>query len=180
VRSRPARGGWRGRSAAPPPAATEDEPILPQAFRAAGHVPGDPTAWPEAYVEPGFGGVANLWGSDAYLYGAWTYLVSSRLAKGVFTTDPTVYGAVEKSCFGVLVGRKGGTRFLDVSVGRRDFECPATAAGHARGSTAYRPIVADRFPIAKFQEAFDVKRSGQSGRVVPHWATSEPRPPGAG
>jgi hypothetical protein len=96
----------------------------PQAFRAAGYVPSDPTAWPEAYVEPGFGGVANLWGTDAYLYGAWTYLVSSRLAKDVFTTDPTVYGAVEKSYFGVVVGRKGSRRFLDVSAGRRDFELP--------------------------------------------------------
>jgi threonine 3-dehydrogenase len=31
------------------------------------------------------------------------------------------------------------------------------------------PIVTHRFPVARFQEAFDVMRSGRSGKVVMDW-----------
>jgi threonine 3-dehydrogenase len=31
------------------------------------------------------------------------------------------------------------------------------------------PVVTHRFPIGRFQEAFDVMRSGQSGKVVLDW-----------
>lgn len=96
----------------------------PEDFRAAGYVPDDPTVWPEVYVEPGLGGVARLWDSDAYLYGAWTYLLSTRIAPDVFSDDPTIHGGVEKAYLGVLYGKKGGARTLDLSVGRRDFELP--------------------------------------------------------
>jgi threonine 3-dehydrogenase len=32
------------------------------------------------------------------------------------------------------------------------------------------PVITHRFPIDRFQEAFDVMRSGRSGKVVLDWA----------
>jgi threonine 3-dehydrogenase len=33
-------------------------------------------------------------------------------------------------------------------------------------------VITHRFPIARFQEAFDVMRSGQSGKVVLDWTAN--------
>ncbi len=97
---------------------------VPSAFRAASYAPKDPTLWPEAYLEPGLGGIARLWGTDAYLYGAVSYLLSSRLAPDVFREETAFHGGFEKGYLGVLWARKGSAERLDVSVGRRDFDLP--------------------------------------------------------
>ena len=97
---------------------------VPSAFRAASYAPADPTFWPEAYLEPGLGGIARMWGTDAYLYGAVSYLLSSRLASDVFQDETTFHGGFEKGYVGLLFARKGRPERLDVSVGRRDFDLP--------------------------------------------------------
>jgi threonine 3-dehydrogenase len=40
-----------------------------------------------------------------------------------------------------------------------------------------RPVITHRFPYTKYQEAFEVVRSGQAGKVILNWTgSSEPRP----
>ncbi len=41
-----------------------------------------------------------------------------------------------------------------------------------RGSVAGRAVITHRFPIAEYQRAFDVMRSGQSGKVILDWGVA--------
>ena len=94
----------------------------PAQFVAASYAPPNPTFWGEIYVEPGIGGVLELWSTPLYLYGSATYLVSTRLGSDIFAPDPTVWGAWEKAYAGILYAPKGSSFRVDFSFGRQLYE----------------------------------------------------------
>ncbi len=94
----------------------------PGQFVAAAYAPPNPTFWGEIYVEPGIGGVLELWDTPLYLYGSATYLVSTRLGSDVFQGAPTIWGAWEKAYAGLLYSPKGSKFRVDLSVGRQLYE----------------------------------------------------------
>ncbi len=61
--------------------------------------------------------------------------------------------------------------FLKGIYGREMFETWYKMVAMLESGLDISPVVTHRFPIARFQEAFDVMRSGQSGKVVLDWAT---------
>jgi threonine 3-dehydrogenase len=54
--------------------------------------------------------------------------------------------------------------------GREMFETWYKMVAMLQGGLDLSPVVTHRFPIQAFQEAFDVMRSGRSGKVVLDWA----------
>src|SRR5512137_1162231 len=94
----------------------------PAQFVAASYAPPAPTFWGEIYVEPGLGGVLELWDTPLHLYGAATYLVSTRLGSDVFASDLTIWGAWEKAYAGILYAPKGSSFRMDFSFGRQLYE----------------------------------------------------------
>src|SRR5512141_2948451 len=60
--------------------------------------------------------------------------------------------------------------FLKGIYGREMFETWYKMVAMLQSGLDVAPVVTHRFPIARFQEAFDVMRSGQSGKVVLDWA----------
>jgi threonine 3-dehydrogenase len=54
--------------------------------------------------------------------------------------------------------------------GREMFETWYKMVAMIQGGLDLSPVVTHRFPVAAFQEAFDVMRSGRSGKVVLDWA----------
>jgi threonine 3-dehydrogenase len=59
--------------------------------------------------------------------------------------------------------------FLKGIYGREMFETWYKMVAMLQGGLDLSPVVTHRFPVARFQEAFDVMRSGQSGKVVLDW-----------
>lgn len=94
----------------------------PGQFVAAAYSPPNPTFWGEIYVEPGIGGVLELWDTPLYLYGSATYLVSTRLGSDVFASTPTIWGAWEKAYAGILYAPKESSFRMDFSFGRQLYE----------------------------------------------------------
>ncbi len=60
--------------------------------------------------------------------------------------------------------------FLKGIYGREMFETWYKMVAMLQSGLDVSPVVTHRFPIARFQEAFDVMRSGQSGKVVLDWS----------
>jgi threonine 3-dehydrogenase len=60
--------------------------------------------------------------------------------------------------------------FLKGIYGREMFETWYKMVAMLQSGLDISPVVTHRFPIACYQEAFDVMRSGQSGKVVLDWA----------
>jgi threonine 3-dehydrogenase len=60
--------------------------------------------------------------------------------------------------------------FLKGIYGREMFETWYKMVAMLQSGLDISAVVTHRFPIARFQEAFDVMRSGQSGKVVLDWA----------
>jgi threonine 3-dehydrogenase len=61
--------------------------------------------------------------------------------------------------------------FLKGIYGREMFETWYKMVAMLQGGLDLSPVITHRFPIGRFQEAFDVMRSGQSGKVVLDWVT---------
>ncbi len=61
--------------------------------------------------------------------------------------------------------------FLKGVYGREMFETWYKMVAMLESGLDISPVVTHRFPIARFQEAFDVMRSGQSGKIVLDWVT---------
>jgi threonine 3-dehydrogenase len=59
--------------------------------------------------------------------------------------------------------------FLKGIYGREMFETWYKMIAMVQGGLDLSPVVTHRFPIAEYQEAFDVMRSGRSGKVVLDW-----------
>jgi threonine 3-dehydrogenase len=60
--------------------------------------------------------------------------------------------------------------FLKGIYGREMFETWYKMVAMLQSGLDLSPVVTHRFPIERFQEGFDVMRSGQSGKVVLDWA----------
>jgi hypothetical protein len=91
----------------------------------------------EAGLELGIGGVTRLGGSDAYLYGAASWVGSTTQGRDVFSADTSrVHGGVEDLYAGVLVARKGTRSSLNVSAGRQKFTLNRNLLiGHVLGAS---------------------------------------------
>lgn len=53
--------------------------------------------------------------------------------------------------------------------GRRMFETWYKMGALLQAGLDLEPVITHRFPVTKFQEGFDIMRSGRSGKVVLHW-----------
>ena len=60
--------------------------------------------------------------------------------------------------------------FLKGIYGREMFETWYKMVAMLQSGLDLRPVITHRYPIAEFQQGFDVMRSGQSGKVVLDWA----------
>jgi hypothetical protein len=90
----------------------------------------------EAGLELGIGGVSRIGNSNAYVYGATSYIGSTTLGRDIYTNDSTrVHGGIEDLYGGVLVARRGSPRRLNVSVGRQKFSLNRNLLiGHVLGA----------------------------------------------
>jgi len=59
--------------------------------------------------------------------------------------------------------------FLKGIYGREMFETWYKMVAMLQGGLQLSPVVTHRVPIDRFQEGFDVMRSGQSGKVILDW-----------
>ncbi|HSL16626.1 MAG TPA: alginate export family protein [Methylomirabilota bacterium] len=91
----------------------------------------------EAGVELGIGGITRVGDSNAYVYGAASYIGSTTLGRDIFNPDSTrVHGEVEDLYAGLLVARKGAGRSFNLSVGRQKFSLNRNLMiGHVLGAS---------------------------------------------
>ena len=116
---------------------SETQPWFGQGGRFVGpYQPGSHTAWPEAHVETGLGGVGKLGSSPIYLYGAGTYLASTTAASDIFSDRRPLYGDFERLYGGMLVARPASDWRFQLSGGRQHFQLNRNLLfGYVRGST---------------------------------------------
>ncbi len=91
----------------------------------------------EAGLELGIGGITRVGSSNAYLYGAASFVGSTTLGRDIFNPDSTrVHGEVEDLYGGLLVARKGADRSFNLSVGRQKFSLNRNLlVGHVLGAS---------------------------------------------
>jgi hypothetical protein len=91
----------------------------------------------EAGLELGLGGITRIGGSNAYVYGAASYIGSTTLGRDIFNPDSTrVHGEVEDLYGGLLVASKGAGRSFNLSVGRQKFSLNRNLLiGHVLGAS---------------------------------------------
>ncbi len=91
----------------------------------------------EAGLELGIGGITRVGSSNAYLYGAASYIGSTTLGRDIFNPDSTRgHGEVEDLYAGFLVATKGAGRSFNLSVGRQKFSLNRNLLiGHVLGAS---------------------------------------------
>ncbi|MGD8440527.1 MAG: alginate export family protein [Holophagae bacterium] len=91
----------------------------------------------EAGLELGIGGITRVGSSNAYLYGAASYVGSTTLGRDIFNPDSTrVHGEVEDLYAGLLIARKGSDRTFNLSIGRQKFSLNRNLLiGHVLGAS---------------------------------------------
>lgn len=91
----------------------------------------------EAGLELGLGGITRLGASNAYVYGAASYVGSTTLGRDIFNPDSTrAHGEVEDLYAGLLVARKGADRSFNLSIGRQKFSLNRNLLiGHVLGAS---------------------------------------------
>jgi hypothetical protein len=82
------------------------------------------TYWPEAYIEPGLGGISELGNTDLFIYGALSAMFTTRIGNDIFSSGATVFGGFERAYVGILIPRlgKNNNGKLDISIGRNFFQ----------------------------------------------------------
>jgi hypothetical protein len=84
---------------------------------------GDGTStWFEAYVEPGIGGVSQLFDHPLYAYGAVSYSMSGTSGHDIYNSGTRGYGDLEKLYAGLIWDWPGRDALVDVSVGRQVYQ----------------------------------------------------------
>jgi len=83
--------------------------------------PGTST-WVEGYIEPGLGGIFQLFDYPVYPYGAVSYLVSGSDGHDIYNSGSWGYGDFEKLYAGVLWDLPGKSSLIDVSIGRQIYQ----------------------------------------------------------
>lgn len=91
----------------------------------------------EAGLELGLGGITRIGGSNAYVYGAASYIGSTTLGRDIFNPESTrVHGELEDLYGGLLVAGKGAGRSFNLSVGRQKFSLNRNLLiGHVLGAS---------------------------------------------
>lgn len=98
---------------------------------------GQTVAVVEAGLELGLGGITRIGTSNAYVYGAASYVGSTTLGRDIFNPDSTrAHGEVEDLYAGLLVARKGSNRSFNLSIGRQKFSLNRNLLiGHVLGAS---------------------------------------------
>lgn len=80
------------------------------------------SAWLEGYIEPGIGGIFQLYDYPLYPYGAVSYLVSGTNGHDIYNSGSWGYGDFEKLYAGLIWDLPGEKSMVDVSVGRQIYQ----------------------------------------------------------
>ncbi len=91
----------------------------------------------EGGVELGIGGITRIGSSNAYVYGAASYIGSTTQGRDIFTSDGSrAHGEVEDLYGGLLVAGSGTSRSFHLSVGRQKFSLNRNLLiGHVLGAS---------------------------------------------
>ncbi|MFO1303604.1 MAG: alginate export family protein [Burkholderiales bacterium] len=91
--------------------------------KAARHpAPRGTTAWNEAYIEPGIGGIGRLGDTPLYAYGSVTYLESASWGQDIYDSGTRYHGAFEQAYAGLIVDLPGPGHAINVSAGRQTYQ----------------------------------------------------------
>jgi hypothetical protein len=112
--------------------------------KAAQHPPGPgSTAWAEAYIEPGIGGIVRLGDTPLYPYGSVTYLESASWGQDIYDSGFRHHGAYEQAYGGVVVDLPGKGNAINVSAGRQIYQLrQGFLISKIPGSTNLGPLAA--------------------------------------
>ncbi|SHJ65788.1 Alginate export [Malonomonas rubra DSM 5091] len=80
------------------------------------------TTWLEGYIEPGIGGISQLFDSPLYAYGAVSYLLSGSNGQDIYNSGTRGYGDFEKLYAGLLWDLPGKNSLLDASFGKQTYQ----------------------------------------------------------
>jgi hypothetical protein len=80
------------------------------------------TSWLEGYIEPGLGGISQLFDSPLYAYGAVSYLLSGSNGQDIYNSGTRGYGDFEKLYAGLLWDLPGNNSLLDASLGKQVYQ----------------------------------------------------------
>ena len=80
------------------------------------------SAWLEGYIEPGIGGIFQLYDYPLYPYGAVSYLMSGTSGHDIYNSGSRGYGDFEKLYAGLLWDLPGEKTLVDVSFGRQIYQ----------------------------------------------------------
>lgn len=80
------------------------------------------STWFEAYVEPGIGGISQLYDYPLYAYGAVTYSMSGTAGHDIYNSGTRGYGDFEKLYAGLIWDWPGRDALVDASVGRQVYQ----------------------------------------------------------
>lgn len=78
--------------------------------------------WLEGYLEPGIGGIAQLYDFPLYAYGAVSYLLSGSDGHDIYNSGTWGYGDFEKLYAGLIWDLPGENALVDLSVGRQVYQ----------------------------------------------------------
>lgn len=99
-----------------------DGSVFTQGNKAARHPAEGRTAWPEAYVDLGIGGIARLGDTPLYAYGSATYLESASWGQDIYDSGTRYHGAFEQAYGGMIVDLPGDGHAINLSAGRQVYQ----------------------------------------------------------
>lgn len=80
------------------------------------------TTWVEGYIEPGLGGISQLFDSPLYAYGAVSYLLSGSDGPDIYNSGSRGHGDFEKLYAGLLWDLPGPNTLVDGSFGKQVYQ----------------------------------------------------------
>jgi hypothetical protein len=80
------------------------------------------STWIEGYIEPGFGGVMQLYDYPLYPYGAVSYLMSGSAGHDIYNSGNRGYGDFEKLYAGLIWDLPSENSLVDVSIGKQVYQ----------------------------------------------------------
>lgn len=80
------------------------------------------STWLESYIEPGLGGISQVFDYPLYLYGAVSYLMSGTDGHDIYNSGTWGYGDFEKLYAGFIWDLPGDKTMVDFSVGRQIYQ----------------------------------------------------------
>ena len=80
------------------------------------------STWMEGYIEPGFGGIFQLYDYPLYPYGAVSYLISGTDGHDIYNSGTWGYGDFEKLYAGLIWDLPSKNSLVDVSIGKQVYQ----------------------------------------------------------